>query len=204
MLADKEEEFDLVDEQDRVVGRELRSVVHRTGEGRHLAWEQGGTVRSFSAADCMHADPALASSGILACIHRIGCQAGTVLTAGLPSLPLRSACKEAICTCPPAREALPHLTCPLPAARPALPAGLLHRAVYVWVFREQDGALLVQRRSAAKKIGPSQWDLSVAEHLQPGESYLQVGERVGGVGRQAGMQTDRQADSQADSRYRYR
>lgn len=36
MLADKEEEFDLVDEQDQVVGRELRSVVHRKGECGHL------------------------------------------------------------------------------------------------------------------------------------------------------------------------
>ena len=25
-----------------------------------------------------------------------------------------------------------------------------------------------------KKIGPLQWDLSMAEHLQPGESYEQV------------------------------
>lgn len=25
-----------------------------------------------------------------------------------------------------------------------------------------------------KKIGPGQWDLSVAEHLQPGESYKEV------------------------------
>ena len=57
---------------------------------------------------------------------------------------------------------------------PPRPAGLLHRAVYVWVFRP-DGALLVQRRSPAKRIGPSQLDLSVAEHLQPGEGYLQVG-----------------------------
>lgn len=45
--------------------------------------------------------------------------------------------------------------------------------MYVWVFRP-DGALLVQRRSPHKKIGASQLDLSVAEHLQPGESYLQV------------------------------
>ncbi len=61
---------------------------------------------------------------------------------------------------------------------PSRAAGLLHRAVYVWVFRP-DGALLVQRRSPHKKIGPSQLDLSVAEHLQPGETYLQVGARGG-------------------------
>ena len=52
-------------------------------------------------------------------------------------------------------------------------AGLLHRAVYAWVFRP-DGALLIQRRSPHKKIGGGKLDLSVAEHLQPGESYLQV------------------------------
>lgn len=44
----------------------------------------------------------------------------------------------------------------------------------MWVFRP-DGRLLIQRRSAAKKMGPSQWDLSVAEHLQPGESFLEAG-----------------------------
>lgn len=47
--------------------------------------------------------------------------------------------------------------------------------MYCWVFRP-DGALLVQRRSPVKKMGPGQLDLSVAEHLQPGESYLQVGQ----------------------------
>lgn len=48
--------------------------------------------------------------------------------------------------------------------------GLLHRAVYCWVF-DRDGYLLVQQRSPSKKIGASQWDLSLAEHLQPRESY---------------------------------
>lgn len=48
--------------------------------------------------------------------------------------------------------------------------GLLHRAVYAWVF-DTNGRLLLQKRSPKKKIGPNQWDLSVAEHLQPGEDY---------------------------------
>jgi len=48
--------------------------------------------------------------------------------------------------------------------------GLLHRAVYCWVFNSA-GDLLLQKRSPLKKIGPSQWDLSLAEHLQPGESF---------------------------------
>lgn len=46
--------------------------------------------------------------------------------------------------------------------------GLLHRAVYVWVF-DKAGRLLLQRRSWDKKIGPGQWDLSAAEHLAVGE-----------------------------------
>lgn len=40
--------------------------------------------------------------------------------------------------------------------------------VYVFVF-DKKGRLLIQRRSSAKKIGPNQWDLSVAEHLSKGE-----------------------------------
>lgn len=35
----------------------------------------------------------------------------------------------------------------------------------------------MQRRSAQKKIGPLQWDLSVAEHLGLGESYKDAAER---------------------------
>jgi isopentenyl-diphosphate delta-isomerase len=50
--------------------------------------------------------------------------------------------------------------------------GLWHRATSVFLFRS-DGRLLVQRRSAHKDICPGLWDLSVAEHLQPGESYEQ-------------------------------
>jgi isopentenyldiphosphate isomerase len=46
--------------------------------------------------------------------------------------------------------------------------GLLHKAVYCFVFNPQ-GQLLIQQRSQHKKIGPGQWDLSVAEHLSPGE-----------------------------------
>lgn len=55
-------------------------------------------------------------------------------------------------------------------------SGLLHRAVYCWVFNSH-GQLLIQRRSPHKKIGPGQWDLSVAEHLQPGESFKQAAVR---------------------------
>lgn len=36
------------------------------------------------------------------------------------------------------------------------------------------GELLIQQRSAKKKIGPNQWDLSVAEHLSAGETFAQA------------------------------
>jgi isopentenyl-diphosphate Delta-isomerase len=51
--------------------------------------------------------------------------------------------------------------------------GLLHRAVYVWVFN-RTRHLLIQQRAALKSIGPNLWDLSVAEHLTQGETYLQA------------------------------
>jgi hypothetical protein len=54
--------------------------------------------------------------------------------------------------------------------------GLLHKATYCFVFDRQD-RLLVQRRSLRKKIGPNQWDLSVAEHLAPGETHRAGGAR---------------------------
>lgn len=47
--------------------------------------------------------------------------------------------------------------------------GLLHKAVYCFVFNPE-GQLLIQKRSDKKKIGNGQWDLSVAEHLQPGRA----------------------------------
>jgi isopentenyldiphosphate isomerase len=56
--------------------------------------------------------------------------------------------------------------------------GLLRRsfavpAVYVFVF-DTKGRLLIQRRSSDKKIGPGQWDLSVAEHLSQGRWMHQL------------------------------
>ena len=62
--------------------------------------------------------------------------------------------------------------------------GLLHRAVYAWVFNPE-GQVLIQRRSPLKKIGANQWDLSLAEHLQPGESYVQAAAR--GLGEELGI-----------------
>ena len=65
--------------------------------------------------------------------------------------------------------------------------GLLHRAVYCWVFNSS-GQVLIQRRSPLKKIGPNQWDLSVAEHLQPGENYHSASVR--GLHEELGIATD--------------
>lgn len=65
--------------------------------------------------------------------------------------------------------------------------GLLHRAVYVFVF-DKKGRLLIQRRSSAKKIGPNQWDLSVAEHLSKGETFHQAAVR--GLHEELGITAD--------------
>ena len=48
--------------------------------------------------------------------------------------------------------------------------GLWHRAANVFLFRT-DGRLLIQRRQSRKQVCPGLWDLSVAEHLLPGESF---------------------------------
>jgi len=49
--------------------------------------------------------------------------------------------------------------------------GLAHAAAYGWLLDRARGRVLLQRRSAAKRFGPGQWDLSVAEHLEPGETH---------------------------------
>ena len=48
--------------------------------------------------------------------------------------------------------------------------GLWHRAANIFLFRT-NGQLIVQRRDESKDVWPGAWDLSVAEHLQPGESF---------------------------------
>ena len=49
--------------------------------------------------------------------------------------------------------------------------GLWHRASNVFLFRT-DGQLITQRRHDSKDVWPGAWDLSVAEHLKPGEDFL--------------------------------
>lgn len=46
--------------------------------------------------------------------------------------------------------------------------GLWHKAVNVLLFAS-DGRLYLQRRAASKDVWPNAWDVSVGEHLQPGE-----------------------------------
>jgi isopentenyldiphosphate isomerase len=48
--------------------------------------------------------------------------------------------------------------------------GIWHRAVNVFLF-DDHGQLYIQRRSSHKDVGAGLWDLSAAEHLQPGESF---------------------------------
>jgi isopentenyl-diphosphate delta-isomerase len=50
--------------------------------------------------------------------------------------------------------------------------GLWHRAASVFLFRT-DGRLIIQRRQWTKYVCPGTWDLSVAEHLKPSETYVQ-------------------------------
>lgn len=54
--------------------------------------------------------------------------------------------------------------------------GLWHRSVNVFLFRS-DGRLLLQRRHDSKDVCPGAWDVSVAEHLKPGESFEEAARR---------------------------
>jgi len=49
--------------------------------------------------------------------------------------------------------------------------GLWHASAHVYLF-DGSGALYVQRRAAGKDLFPGRWDLSVGEHLRPGERHL--------------------------------
>lgn len=54
--------------------------------------------------------------------------------------------------------------------------GLWHRAAHVWLY-DRDGNVYVQRRSPYKDLNPDCWDVSVGEHLQPGEGYYEAAQR---------------------------
>lgn len=51
--------------------------------------------------------------------------------------------------------------------------GLWHRAANVFLFYS-NGHLLIQRRQWDKDVWPGAWDLSVAEHLKPGETFKEA------------------------------
>ncbi len=50
--------------------------------------------------------------------------------------------------------------------------GLWHRASNVFLF-DSRGLLYLQRRAAGKDVWPDAWDVTVGEHLHPGESFEQ-------------------------------
>lgn len=50
--------------------------------------------------------------------------------------------------------------------------GLWHKSAQVFLF-DAAGRLYLQRRVADKDVCPGLWDLSAAEHLTPGETYLE-------------------------------
>ncbi len=50
--------------------------------------------------------------------------------------------------------------------------GLWHKSAQVFLFDGQ-GRLYLQRRADDKDVCPGLWDQSAAEHLTPGESYLE-------------------------------
>jgi isopentenyl-diphosphate delta-isomerase len=54
--------------------------------------------------------------------------------------------------------------------------GLWHKASNVLLFDRAD-RLYLQLRSAAKDVWPNAWDVSVGEHLQPGETFEQAAHR---------------------------
>ena len=49
--------------------------------------------------------------------------------------------------------------------------GLWHKSAQVFLF-DSRGRLYLQRRTASKDVCPGLWDQSAAEHLTPGETYL--------------------------------
>jgi isopentenyldiphosphate isomerase len=53
---------------------------------------------------------------------------------------------------------------------------LIHRVVHVLVFNN-DGGLLLQKRSMNKDIAPGAWDTSVGGHINPGEDIRDAARR---------------------------
>lgn len=54
--------------------------------------------------------------------------------------------------------------------------GLRHKGVYLIILNRR-GHIFLQQRAKDKDLMPSAWDLSVAEHLQPSESFKEAAQR---------------------------
>lgn len=54
--------------------------------------------------------------------------------------------------------------------------GLWHRTVHIW-FYTKDRQLIIQKRSSTKSSHPGLWDISVAGHVNPGESPVRASVR---------------------------
>ncbi|OGB75039.1 isopentenyl-diphosphate delta-isomerase [candidate division Kazan bacterium RIFCSPHIGHO2_01_FULL_49_10] len=61
-------------------------------------------------------------------------------------------------------------------ARCHLGDGILHRAITIFIFNDQ-GEILLTRRSAPKMLWPNFWDTSCSTHVHQTETYEQAGER---------------------------
>jgi isopentenyldiphosphate isomerase len=53
---------------------------------------------------------------------------------------------------------------------------LVHRVVHVLIF-DEEGRLLLQKRSLKKDVAPGKWDTSVGGHVNPGEDLLDAAKR---------------------------
>jgi isopentenyl-diphosphate Delta-isomerase len=54
--------------------------------------------------------------------------------------------------------------------------GILHRAFTIFVYNQR-GEVLIQRRSAAKRLWPSTWETSCSGHPLPGEDMAAAAEK---------------------------
>lgn len=79
-------------------------------------------------------------------------------------------------------------------------AGLWHRSVHVFLFAS-NGALWIQQRAPDKDVCPGRWDLSVGEHLKPGENYHAAALR--GLREELGVTGARLRPLGETGRYRY-
>eukprot|EP01125_Pyxidicula_operculata_P022395 TRINITY_DN9122_c0_g1_i1.p1 TRINITY_DN9122_c0_g1~~TRINITY_DN9122_c0_g1_i1.p1 ORF type:complete len:184 (-),score=19.49 TRINITY_DN9122_c0_g1_i1:128-679(-) len=55
--------------------------------------------------------------------------------------------------------------------------GHYHRSVNILIFNQEKDKILIQKRSDTKDVCPNLWDMSVCEHLKPGETYYEAATR---------------------------